>query len=828
MKSIKDIIKFINTTRKNNKFKWEKEGEELLKKIKTNNYQKKELKDTLSILLLTEEIPNNFVIKLWLTSAKIEEKINNNKDQYTKLVKAYDILLKNKHPLYLFLEDKIADDLNRSFDQNQVKITNDNIIQLKNILNAFTVRNATINYCQGFNIIGALFLQMTNFKEEESFYLFCRLLEEIIPYDYYFFGIGIEAEMEIVIQLLNKFEPEIYNHILKIKGCELILYGLITQIVTSLFSFKAGKNITIFFYTCMFGFFSLEEKKEDIYYYFYKAILAIFKTFKKEILKVKDDKLFSELLDMNNFSKERMQGIIYFTLFDESKESLDINYAKDIRDKCVNKIFNEKKLKFKFKNEQGLECNINYPVCLCEPEFDSKFYLSIYYTKGCIQKQNQNNNIIIENEDENILSDIIIERRKHYCQIKKLKKMYNNYTWEKEGKEIFDQISNNKINYDKKKIKEMLSILLLTQPIPKNIIQILWQSCTRLDEIINNNKGQYIKLIKAFDILIKNKHPFYIYIKNKIAKDLNRTFCAETSFKVEENIIKLGNILHSFTVRNVSLNYCQGLNTIAGYFLKTMDFSEEKAFYLFLVLLEQILPYDYYLFGIGVEIDLNVINIILRKYEKDLMEYLDKIQGNIIIIAVLTQFITSLFTFKMDENLTNILFNCFFGFFLLEEKKENVFFYFYKIIIGIFKSFKDELMNCKDFKDISKVFNFEKNLNKNIIENIIYYTLFQSENDFDLNEAKNIRQNELNKIISNRKEKFKFENKVNIKCNLNYPICVNECNTFPLQLKVTYEKINIKEDANNINNNEVKDNEENDEEILRDIIVERRNHFCQK
>ena len=90
MKSIKDIIKFINTTRKNNKFKWEKEGEELLKKIKTNNYKKKELKDTLSILLLTEEIPNNFVIKLWLTSAKIEENINNNKDQYTKLVKAYD------------------------------------------------------------------------------------------------------------------------------------------------------------------------------------------------------------------------------------------------------------------------------------------------------------------------------------------------------------------------------------------------------------------------------------------------------------------------------------------------------------------------------------------------------------------------------------------------------------------------------------------------------------------------------------------------------------------------------------------------------------------
>ena len=134
MKNIKDIIKFINTTRKNKKFKWEKEGEELLQKIKTNNYQKKELKNILSILLLTEEIPKNFAIKLWLTNAKIEEKINNNKDQYKKLVKAYDILLKNKHPLYLFLKEKIADDLNRSFDHNLVKITDENINQLKNII----------------------------------------------------------------------------------------------------------------------------------------------------------------------------------------------------------------------------------------------------------------------------------------------------------------------------------------------------------------------------------------------------------------------------------------------------------------------------------------------------------------------------------------------------------------------------------------------------------------------------------------------------------------------------------------------------------------------
>ena len=827
MKSIKDVIKFINTTRKNNKFKWEKEGEELLQKIKSNNYQKKELKDTLSILLLTEEIPKNFAIRLWLTSAKIEEKINNNKDLYNKLVKAYDILVKNKHPLYLFLEGKIGKDLNRSFEQSQAKITEANITQLKNILTAFTVRNATINYCQGFNIISAFFLQMTNFNEEESFYLFCRLMEEIVPYDYYLFGIGVEAEMEIIFKLLNKYEPEINTYIQTKQGCDLILYGIITTFITSLFTFKADNTITIFFFTCMFGFYSLEENKKDIYYFFYKLILAIFKTFKKEILKVKNDKQLSELLNMDKLPKDKLQCIIYFTLFDNSKESLDVSYAKKIREECVNKIFKEKKLKFKFNNEKGLECNINYPVCLDENEFDSKFYLSTYYTKGYLPKNNQKNNINLENEDENILSDIIIERRRHYCQIKKIKKMYSNYTWEKEGKDLFEQIKNTN-NQDKKKLKEILSILLLNQSIPKDLIPILWQSCTKLDEIIDKNKGQYIKLIKAFDILIKNKHPFYIYIKNKIARDLDRTFSGDKSFKTAENIIKLGNILHSFTVRNVSLNYCQGLNTIVGYFLKMLNFAEEKVFYLFLILLEQILPYDYYLFGIGVEIDINVANIILKKYEKDLMEYLESIQGNMIIFGVLTQFITSLFTFKMDDDITNIIYNCFFGFFLLEENKGNLFFYFYKIILGIFKSFKDELMRCKNYKDINAVFNFENKHNKDIIENIIYYTLFESENDFDLNEAKNIRQNELNKILANRKGKFNFNNNENIKCNLNYPICVEEGNiSFPIQLKVIHEKINPKEDEN-INNNEIQEKDENDEDILKDIIVERRHHFCQK
>ena len=819
MKKNKEVIKFINQTRKKHNYHWEKEGEEFIEKLESKKFDRKELKNILSILLITEDIPIDFVPKLWLTSGQIKQKIENNKGQYQKLVKAFDILLKNKHPLYQYVKDKISRDLNRSFNRNTTQVTDENIVQLRNILYAFAVRNVSLNYCQGFNTIVAFFLQMTKFSEEESYYLFLILMEELLPYDYYLFGIGIEAEIPILFKLLEKYEPEITNHFSEKEGFELDIYGLLSQFITSLFTFKMEQSITVFFFTCMFGFYFLEENIRNIYYYFYKLILALFRTLKNKILKCKNDISLSEILDMEKLSKKRIKCIIYYTLFDES---FDISFAKKIRKEQINKIIEKKKIKFKYDNIKNLECNINYPICLEECYVQSKLYLTNFYNKGLDTKIG-NNIINIENEDENILRDIIIERRNHYCQVKSIKNKYS-YTWEKEGKEIFSQI-NNSNNYDKKKLKEILSILLIKEKIPNNLIPDLWQSCTKLQEIIKNNKGQYNKLLKAFDLLIKNKHPFYIHIKNKIAIDLNRTFSHDEEFK--KHVDSLKNILYAFTVRNASINYCQGLNTIVGYLLKIMNFKEEETFYLFLILMENILPFDYYLFGIGVEGDLKIMKILLDKYESEVMEHMNKLDSILVIVGIFTQFITSLFTFKIDINITNLLFNCFFGFYLLEDNKEDLFFYFYKVILGIFKTYKHDILGINSMENIYNVLNFEKEQPKEYLENIMFYALFESEKIFNLNEAKIVRQSLINNLLGTRKTKFNFKNDEKIKCNLNYPICIEEYNvSSPIQLKVSYEKIKNEEEEDN-NKNEIID-EESEENIFKDIIVERRKHYCQK
>ena len=838
MPKIKDIIKFIKEKKKKYNYHWEKEGQELIQKVNQNNINKEELKKTLSILLITEDIPKDFITNFWMSCSGALELMNKNKGQYKKLVKAFDILIKNKHPFYLYMEKKIAIDVNRSFSPKYIKATPENFNQSRNILYAFTVRNVSLNYSQGLNGIVGYLLKMTNFKEEESFYLFLTLMEKILPYDYYLNGIGVEAELNIINKLLEKYEPDLLKHLNKLK-CEIILFGSLGQFITSMIIFKTDPNITNILYNCFFGF-TLLENNNEIFFYFYKIILAIFRTLKQDLMKCKNMEKINDVLNIENEQKkEIIQSIIYYTLFDDSKTKLDINYAKKLREEEVKKIINSKPLfTFKFKNENNIECNNNYPLCIEEYNVSSPIELKVIYEKGYdknIKKDDNNmnninniNNINIEEDDESILKDIIVERRKHYCYLKKIKNKYD-YHWEKEGQELIQKINQKDIN--KEELKKTLSILLLTEAnIPQDYILNFWLTCSGAREKMNENKGQYKKLVKAFNILIKNKHPFYLYMESKIAKDLNRTFNNSKNNVTEENIRQLRDILYAFTIRNVSINYSQGLNGIVGYLLRMTNFKEEESFYLFLTLMENILPYDYYLFGIGVEAEMNILNKLLELYQPEMIKYLNNLSFDsiIFITTALTKIITSLLIFQTNQNITNILFNCFFGFALLEDRNE-IFFYFYKIILAIFKVLKHDLMKCEDKNKINEILKLDKEQNKETIQSIIYYILFDdSEDKLDINYIKKLREEEIKKLINNRKFKFNFQNENNIECNINYPLCVEECNnSFPIELNVIYENgydKNEKKDDNNINNI---NNEENDENILKDIIIERRKHLCQ-
>ena len=74
----------------------------------------------------------------------------------------------------------------------------------------------------------------------------------------------------------------------------------------------------------------------------------------------------------------------------------------------------------------------------------------------------------------------------------------------------------------------------------------------------------------------------------------------------------LRRVLRAYACRNSLVGYCQGLNFIAGMMLLFLD--EERVFWLLAVLLETILPPDYYAQDlIGCNVDLRVFRDLLEK-----------------------------------------------------------------------------------------------------------------------------------------------------------------------------------------------------------------------
>ena len=258
---------------------------------------------------------------------------------------------------------------------------------------------------------------------------------------------------------------------------------------------------------------------------------------------------------------------------------------------------------------------------------------------------------------------------------------------------------------------------------------------------------------------------------------------------------------------------------------------EEKIFYLLLALIENILPYDFYLFNIGSNIDSKVMLELLESYHSDLMEYIKEKDNNSIssfLLIRLGLIMKDLFLVYLNENIATFLFNCLFGFTKLENKNET-FFYIYKIILSLFKVLKKDLMKCKTEVELLDKIEKLQEMKEESIKSIIDFTLFEdNKNNFNLDDFNLRRKREMEKYL--KKKPFRFDLRIYkekdqseqdiIPCNPNYPICVKECDKpFYIQIDEIYEKRPDKFAKNEING-------ENDENILEKIIIERRKHLC--
>ena len=83
-------------------------------------------------------------------------------------------------------------DLRRTYPNESAAQIEADIVPLRNVLNTFVKRNPTIGYCQGMNFIVGLLLKHLN--EEQSFWVFTHICENLLPLDYYSGMIGIMVD----------------------------------------------------------------------------------------------------------------------------------------------------------------------------------------------------------------------------------------------------------------------------------------------------------------------------------------------------------------------------------------------------------------------------------------------------------------------------------------------------------------------------------------------------------------------------------------------------------------------------------------------------------
>ena len=89
---------------------------------------------------------------------------------------------------------------------------------------------------------------------------------------------------------------------------------------------------------------------------------------------------------------------------------------------------------------------------------------------------------------------------------------------------------------------------------------------------------------------------------HQIELDLSRTFVDMALEDDADKLIpSLKNVLYTYVKRNPTIGYCQGMNFIVGRMIQYMN--EEEAFWTLTMILETILPLDFYCNMVGALID---------------------------------------------------------------------------------------------------------------------------------------------------------------------------------------------------------------------------------
>ena len=484
---------------KNQIYTWEKEGLELIQNLENKiSFSSKE-NYILMQLFRNDTIPRKYHPKIWLISSGAKRQILNNKNYYNNLLNGYFSEIPSA------FEKQIDLDIPRTFSDLE-KYKNKTLIKkLKNVLIAFSRRNITIGYCQGFNFIIGKFLEIYNQNEEEVFWLFCQLIEVIFPSDYYLTLSGILTDTTILNEIIQMKYPNLEPSL------QINYYNSIIIFLTGLFINNVNEETLYTIYDSLFLIGSIT---------IFKSILFILDLCKNKYDTLNDTLDLSEL---KNFNQKIMNEIPYFhvnklrnLLFDYRKKyEFTMKYLNKKRNE-IRKI-TEKEIQLNYKNKkykeeqennvlrmnsyislEKSECDLDWPLCIYDRQYrfenvdyfvfkilDEPNVIDNYYFEDCNNKTINDKNIDINYNDDKekaiIYKNLLIERRNHLC----IKIGNNNH--------MLKKIFNDKMNFNR---------LLMNKTIIENEINEEMNEYEVIDETFASKIfGQIIKKQLKLDLI---------------------------------------------------------------------------------------------------------------------------------------------------------------------------------------------------------------------------------------------------------------------------------------------------------------------------------------
>ena len=217
----------------------------------------------------------------------------------------------------------------------------------------------------------------------------------------------------------------------------------------------------------------------------------------------------------------------------------------------------------------------------------------------------------MQNEDSSIFPKEFITLEKIFS----LKDQLSQISFEREGKYLLKKL------YFSEDDKKLYKLLLIKGVIPVQYRPDFWF-------ISSGAKRESIRHPNYYKFFCENypNNKNSLREEREIEKDIKRTFPEENFFRDDKNLGKFRRILNSYYKRNLS-GYTQGCNQIVGRLFETID-DEEKTFWIFSQLMEDILSVDYYSRMLGIFTDIDIVICLLRDlYLPDIVQKLEKTSG---------------------------------------------------------------------------------------------------------------------------------------------------------------------------------------------------------